>query len=57
MSTEIFQDAFSSLKFTKEADISKTREAMVTDNAGEIIKNNYPISALLDFQLMNSHQE
>lgn len=47
MSTEALQGTFSSLKVTKEADISKTGEAIATDNAGERMKENDPVSVLL----------
>lgn len=47
MSAEALQDNFSSLKVTKEADVSETGEAIATDNAGERMKENDPISALL----------
>lgn len=46
MSTEALQ-ATVSLKVTKEADISKTGETIATDNAGEKMKGNDPVSALL----------
>lgn len=44
---EALQDAFSSLKVTKEADVSKKGEAIATDNAGERMEENDPISAFL----------
>lgn len=47
MSTEALQDTFSSLKVTKEADLSKTGEAIATDNDEERMKEDDPISALL----------
>lgn len=56
MSTEALQ-ATVSLKVTKEADINETGEAIATDNAGEKMKGNDPVSALLSWWIATGSEE